>query len=181
MIYLVRHGRASAGWDTHLDPDLDELGRSQAAQVAEQLAPLGPMELVSSPLQRCLSTALPLATLWGIEAVVEPAVAEIPSPPGVSMPDRVEWLRAAMAGTWNDLASPYLEFRDAVVERVASCEVDTVIFSHFIAINAVIGACTGDDRLVIRRLDNCSVTSVDRLETGLVLVEGGHEADTLIR
>ena len=38
---------------------------------------------------------------------------------------------------------------------------DTVVFSHFVAINAVIGACVGDDRLVIRSLDNCSVTVVD--------------------
>ena len=58
---------------------------------------------------------------------------------------------------------------------------DAVVVSHFIAINAVIGACLGDDRLVIRRLDNASVTIVDGAPDGLVLVEAGHEADTLIR
>ena len=35
---------------------------------------------------------------------------------------------------------------------------DTVVVSHFIAINAVIGSATGDDRLVVCSLDNCSVT-----------------------
>ena len=59
--------------------------------------------------------------------------------------------------------------------------VPTVIFSHFIAINAAIGVATGDDRLVIRSLDNCSVTVVDVDDVGIHLVEGGHEADTLIR
>ena len=53
--------------------------------------------------------------------------------------------------------------------------------SHFVAINAVIGACLGDDRLVIRSLDNTSVTVVETTAGGLVLVEAGHEADTLIR
>jgi len=57
-----------------------------------------------------------------------------------------------------------------------------VIFSHFIAINAVIGGVLGDDRLVIRSLDNCSITIFERDATGnLSLVHGGHEADTLIR
>jgi hypothetical protein len=50
-----------------------------------------------------------------------------------------------------------------------------------IAINAAIGVATGDDRLVIRSLDNCSVTVIDVVDDGIHLVEGGHEADTLIR
>ena len=56
-----------------------------------------------------------------------------------------------------------------------------MVFSHFIAINAVIGVALGDDRLVIRSLDNCSVTVIDVVDGLPVLVEGGHEADTLIR
>ncbi|MEY4230069.1 MAG: hypothetical protein RLZZ362_918, partial [Actinomycetota bacterium] len=42
-LYLVRHGRATAGWDVDPDPGIDELGRSQAAAVADRLAALGPM------------------------------------------------------------------------------------------------------------------------------------------
>ena len=42
-------------------------------------------------------------TTWNVEAQVEPAVAEIPSPEGVAMADRIEWLRVAMRGTWSDL------------------------------------------------------------------------------
>ena len=53
--------------------------------------------------------------------------------------------------------------------------------SHFIAINVAIGAALGDDRLVIRSLDNCSVTVIEVTDGALRLVEGGHEADTLIR
>jgi len=36
-LYLVRHGRAAAGWDTAIDPPLDELGREQAAATAAKL------------------------------------------------------------------------------------------------------------------------------------------------
>jgi broad specificity phosphatase PhoE len=180
-IHLVRHGRAAAGWDLDVDPPLDALGAAQAQQVAARLAPLGPLPIVTSPLRRCQETATPLAARWQVEPTVEAAVAEVPSPAGVAMADRVAWLRQAMAGSWGALDGRYAEFRDGVLRYVRECTRDTVIFSHFIAINAVIGGCLGDDRVVIRRLDNTSVTVVDTDAGGLRLVEAGHEADTLIR
>ena len=180
-IRLVRHGRASAGWDRDPDPGLDALGEQQAAAVAELLADLGPLSIVSSPLRRCQETARPLAERWGSAVEIVPGVAEIPSPEGVPMAERVEWLRIAMAGTWDALGSRYTAFRDGVVATLAALPDDTIVFSHFIAINAVIGAALGDDRVVIRSLDNCSVTTVEVSERGVLLLEGGHEADTLIR
>lgn len=181
-VTLVRHGRATAGWDVDPDPGLDDLGVSQAAAMAARVAPTGPSTLVTSPLRRCRETAAPLAATWGAEPVVDERVREIPSPEGYAMGERVGWLRAAMQGTWSDLGERYTGYRDAVVAAVAGCPVDTVIVSHFVAINAVIGACLGDDRLVIASLDNCSCTVVDVAADGsLRLVEQGHEADTLIR
>lgn len=179
--YLVRHGRATAGWDADPDPGIDELGQQQALAARDRLAPLGPLAVVSSPLRRCRETAAPLEAAWGAVARIEPAVAEIPSPEGVAMEDRVDWLRAAMTGTWSALGPVYTSFRDGVVAAIAGLTEDTVVFSHFVAINAVIGAALADDRLVIRSLDNCSITVVEVRDGALALVEGGHEADTLIR
>jgi broad specificity phosphatase PhoE len=180
-VHLVRHGRAEAGWDVDPDPGLDDLGRQQAQHAAERLAPLGPLAMVTSPLLRCRQTAEPLASRWSATVTVEAAVAEIPSPDGIAMADRVEWLRAAMAGSWQAMGPRYTGYRDTVVRAVCSLPADTVVFSHFIAINAIIGAALDDDRLVIRSLDNCSITVVDVVDGVLRLVEGGHEADTLIR
>ena len=180
-LYLVRHGRAAAGWDTDPDPGLDEIGVRQAATVAARLAPHGPLPVLTSPLLRCRQTAAKLADLWRAEVRVEPAVAEIPSPEGVAMADRIDWLRAAMRGTWADLGSRYIDYRDRAVETLKMVPEDSVVFSHFVAINGVIGAAIGDDQLVVRSLDNCSVTVIDVLDGALQLVEGGHEADTLIR
>ena len=189
-IALVRHGHASAGWDTAIDPDLDDLGRSQAETVAHQLdlkfvdlnIIATRVEIVTSPLLRCQQTAAAFARRRHVVPRVCSEVAEIPSPNGVVMSARIDWLRGAMQGTWADLGSNYVSFRNSTVEFVRAINSDTAIFSHFIAITAVIGAITGDDRLVIRRLDNCSVTSVERDSSGqLHIVEEGHEADTLIR
>jgi broad specificity phosphatase PhoE len=181
VVHLVRHGRAAAGWDTHADPGLDDVGRRQATAVAAQLGPIGPLAVVSSPLQRCRETALPLSTAWRRPLAIDDRVAEIPSPEGVAMGERVDWLRTAMRGTWAELGPRYTAFRDAVAAAIVGCTSDTVVFSHFVAINAVIGVATGDDRLVIRSLDNCSVTVVEVVDGVLRLRSAGHEADTLIR
>ena len=185
QIALVRHGRASAGWDTALDPGLDELGRKQAEDAAKKLDQIfagQQIKIISSPLVRCQQTAEAFAELRNAPVRVCAEVAEIPSPVGVEMLGRVDWLRVAMQGSWADLGGEYVAFRDSVVKFVQSLEASTVIFSHFIAINAVIGALIGDDRLVIRSLDNCSITLLEHDSAGnLRIAQTGHEADTLIR
>lgn len=181
-IYMIRHGRASAGWDTALDPDLDDLGRAQSQEVANQLQSLQLHHIITSPLLRCRQTADPLAQMWKLSPQVCTEVSEIPSPHGVAMSDRTVWLRQAIQGTWNMLGQPFVDYKNTICQFVQSLHHDTVIFSHFIAINAVIGHVSNNDQLVIRSLDNCSVTIFDRdVQGNLSLVQGGHEADTLIR
>ena len=185
QIALVRHGRASAGWDSALDPEIDELGRSQANHAAVELDQIfvgQQIEIISSPLLRCQQTAEALAKLCGGKIQIANQVAEIPSPVGVEMRDRVDWLRVAMQGTWADLGDDYVAFRNRCVDFVRELNSNTVVFSHFIAINAVVGALLDDDRLVIRKLDNCSITLLERDSAGnLRIAQSGHEADTLIR
>jgi broad specificity phosphatase PhoE len=179
-LYLVRHGRAEAGWEQD-DPGLDDVGRAQAEAAAERLAPLGPLALVTSPLRRARQTAEPFEARWGTVATIADAVRELPSPYGVPAVERPNWLRSVMGGTWNALGPRYVQFRDEVVAFLRDAAVDTVVFSHFVAINAAIGAAIGDDRIVVLALDNCSVTMIDATPDGLDLVEGGRQADTLIR
>jgi broad specificity phosphatase PhoE len=188
-LHLVRHGRAAAGWNVDPDPALDDLGQRQALEVADKLAVVGPLPVLSSPLRRCRETSGPLAARWGVDVAIEPRVAEIPSPTGHTLETRIGWLRAVMAGTWSQVIASdgprYANYRTELLAALASLPNDAVVFSHFIAINVVIGAATGDDRMVIASLDNCSVTTVTtvtsngRVEFSIDAV--GNEADTLIR
>ena len=81
-ILLVRHGQAAAGFGSHRDPGLDDVGRAQAEATASELAARfeEPVPIYSSPLKRAQETAAPLARRWGSEVILEPRVAEIPSP-----------------------------------------------------------------------------------------------------
>ena len=184
-IALVRHGRASAGWDTAIDPAIDDLGLSQATDAAAKLSKIfgdEQVQIVSSPLLRCQQTAEAFTKLRGSQVRIVGQVSEIPSPPGVQMKDRVDWLRNVMQGKWSDLDPNFISFRDELVKFVRGIDQNTVIFSHFIAINAIVGSIIKDDRLVIHKLDNCSITILECDTNGaLRIAQGGHEADTLIR
>ncbi len=184
-IALVRHGRASAGWDTALDPAIDELGLSQATDAAAKLSKIfgdERVQIISSPLLRCQQTAEAFTKLRGSQVQIAEQVSEIPSPSGVQMKDRVDWLRNVMQGNWSDLDLNFISFRDELLKFVRAIDQNTVIFSHFIAINAVVGSIINDDRLVIHKLDNGSITILEGETNGaLRIAQGGHEADTLIR
>jgi broad specificity phosphatase PhoE len=175
-VYMVRHGRAEAGFGGTMDPALDALGREQAGAVAETLAPLGPLPIVSSPLRRTRETAAPLAALWRVDPVIEHAVAEIPSPKGMSLEERVAWLRSLMGGSWRDVPRDLAEWREQCVATVAAVARDTVIFSHYVAINLIAGAAMRDDRVVVFSPENCSVTVFETDGTRLRLIEKGQEA-----
>ncbi|HYW92258.1 MAG TPA: histidine phosphatase family protein [Gammaproteobacteria bacterium] len=178
-IYLVRHGRAAGDWGSARDPGLDAGGREQARDAARRLHELGPLSVVSSPLARARETADALAGRWRAPVRIEPRVGEIPSPePGLA--ERARWLRRVMAGRWRDLDACLHRWREDVVAALTELAEDTVVFSHFVAINAAVGVATGDDRVVVFRPDNASVTVLENSARSLTLVEKGREADTRV-
>ena len=184
IIYMIRHGEAAAGWNADADPGLSELGQSQAEAVADEIEARAGAKLpiLTSPLKRCRETSMPLAGRWNREPAVEPRVAEIPSPID-DLESRGEWLRKIMAGTWTEAVAgagkvDLPAWRQGVADALLELPGDTVIFSHFIAINVAAGIATDDDRLVTFRPDNCSVTVFETGGGALRLIEKGREGVT---
>lgn len=186
-LHLIRHGKAAAGWDEAVDPGLDALGARQAEATARVLADtLQPMPLYTSPLRRCRETARPLERLWSRDATLFEAVAELPSPP-LDLRARHAWLMASMQGTWRELqahappGSPdYLAWRRSLLDALLGLPEDAVVFSHYIAINAVVGAARGSDAVVCFRPDHASITRVDVAAGGFRVVALGRESDTTV-
>ena len=180
-IYMVRHGRAAAGFGEHADPDLDEVGRQQAERAAGILADAigAPVPIYSSPLARARQTAAPLAVRWGEDVAIEPRVAEIPSPTD-DLRERARWLTGAMAGGWKDLPAEVLIWRRNIVDCLRDFDTDVVVFCHFIVINVVVGAATGADALITFRPANGSVTRISTGGGRLSVIELGAEADSRV-
>jgi broad specificity phosphatase PhoE len=178
-IYLVRHGRAASDWGLEEDPGLDELGRAQAKAAARRLAPLGPLPIITSPFKRTRETSVPLAAMWQIEPRIEPRVGEIRCLSEFTT-DRVRWLKEVMAGQWSNLDRNLQAWRQEVIETLGSITTDSVIFSHFIAINAAVGFAVQDDRVVSFRPDNASITILETKANRINLIKRGDEADTRV-
>ena len=171
-LYLVRHGRATGGYGADLDPGLDELGHAQAAAMADSLAGLGPLPMITSPLRRARETAAALETRWNTMAIVEPCVGEIPAPVE-DLDERHAWLQQAMGSTYTDLGARYRSWRTMVAALLLHLHADTVVITHFVAINAVLGVTTGDDRVMSSAVGNGSVTILDHDHDTFTLVEVG--------
>lgn len=179
-LYLVRHGQAAAGYGDDPDPGLDDLGHQQAEAMALQLAPIGPIPMLTSPLQRTRQTAAALERQWGTMAVVDPAVAEIPAPSD-DLAERHAWIQQALASTWTDLGPRYTSWRTMVTDLFLRIREDTVIVTHFVAINAAIGVATGDDRVMCARVDNASVTIIDHDHKTLTVVQTGGLGESVVQ
>jgi len=182
-LFLVRHAHAAASYGDSADPGLDDVGRAQAEAAGRELAArLSVLPVYSSPMQRCRETAAPLAATWGAPATILAAVGEIPAPP-ISLSERQAWLRKATAGTWAEMkrdappGSPDFDaWRAALLGALRGMTADAVIFSHYIAINAVVGAAQGDDRVICFRPDYVSVTAIE-VSSGMISVrELGRQA-----
>ena len=148
--------------------------------MAETLAPRGPLPLLSSPLRRCRETAAALAAQWGEEPVIEPGVGEVESPV-VELAQRGPWLRAFMAGTWDGQPPELVAWRQRVLDTLLGLDQDTVVVTHFIAINAAVGAATDDRRVVCFAPDNCSRTEMAAEAGSLRVVRLGDVAPTVVQ
>jgi broad specificity phosphatase PhoE len=183
ILYLVRHAKPAATWGVAIDPGLDDLGRNQAQQAADGFQKsTQSLPIYTSPLKRCRETAEPLAMLWSTRATILPQVAEIPSPP-LSMADKQKWLHDGMQGTWTQLqasapadGSPdFLTWRTQLLQTLSAINHDSVIFTHYIAINVAVGAAQGHDRVLSFRPGHASITKLEVAQGRIAILELGKE------
>jgi broad specificity phosphatase PhoE len=185
-IYLIRHGKPASTWgESEDDPGLDAVGLAQADAVRDALLALPPalrpMAVVSSPLRSCLETAAPTAKALGVAIEMDAGVGEIPTPPGLPPAERRDWLQRAFRGGWGEIEGglDYPAWRASVVSALNGRE-RTAVFTHFVAINAVVSHLIQDERVVTFHPDHVSVTALDRQDGRLDLVTRGREAETRV-
>ena len=180
-IYIVRHGLAASGAED-LDPGLDDLGHQQAQRVAVALGDYSIGRLVVSPMLRCRETIAPLALATGIQPEVREEVSEV-FDPAMAADQRRTMIGPFMQGVWSTQPEELLNWRTRclaatldLAAQVATAERDLVIVSHYIAICVLIGAATGDDRVVPTPIANASITSFEPADGALRLVAAGDTA-----
>ncbi len=182
-LIVVRHGEATANPELRYlgsrDDELTERGRWQATQPAEALAPLSIAAVYTSPLQRAITTAEPIAQTHGLHVMVDPRLRE------GSMGDweglrRAEIIARSQADAdqhqrWESdpvCAPPGGESLSVVQERVLTCVRElaarhdggaVVLVSHVGPIKALLCAVLGAPLIAARRmfLNNATISVVD--------------------
>lgn len=119
-LLLIRHAlpvRVDEGAvEGPADPALADLGRGQAAALAEWLAEEKVDAIYCSPMRRAVETAAPLAARLGLEVTVEDGVAEYDRESPSYIP--VEELKAAGDPRWHQLPEQPEHFRGVVVDAI---------------------------------------------------------------
>lgn len=178
-IYLIRHGRAAAGWGESDDPGLDSMGREQAVQVSQTMQALNPMPIVSSPMARARETAEPLAQAWERAPEIDPRFSEIPTPEHIPY-NRKAWIKDILSTSWDALDTDLQAWKKNLLTALCSLQQDTVVFTHFIAINAIAGKAMHDHKVLVFMPDNTSITSVKVEGSVITLLEKGTEMPTIV-
>lgn len=181
-LYIIRHGEAAAGWGKDTDPALSDKGVLQAEQAAQELKRICPnienLHCYSSPVKRAFQTAEIVAGEHGLDISIALAVAEIPNK-HLDMKARLPWLKEIMSSSWNELSDELQQWRQECIDFVSQLEHDSLIFSHYIAINILIGHCQKNNKLISYHPDNCSIHQFET-QPELRLIKLGKQAQTVI-
>jgi probable phosphoglycerate mutase len=181
LIYLVRHGEAAASWGQSADPGLSDLGHTQAKVAADSLETqliASEIALISSPLLRAQETAVPLAERLAKSVTIGERFREIPSP--VPLAERQDWLRGFMRQEWAGQQDSLQAWRNSLVQAVEELPGSTVIFTHFLVINALVGWYTQREETLVFWPDNASITVLERSPSKISVKALGNQMSTVV-
>ncbi|WP_231756872.1 histidine phosphatase family protein [Microbulbifer elongatus] len=168
-IVLIRHGEAAKS-PTDGDPGLTGLGRQQAMELAQDLQRQYPdgsgVRLISSPKARARQTAMPVSRLWRKPLIERDDFIEIPSPQGIPLAERGNWIQTFLDSDWGNLTSEQALWRTGLMRALSGLGKDsaaktTLVFCHFLVINAVVAAIRKDERVTQFLADYTSQTRLN--------------------
>lgn len=184
LLLLIRHAlplRTEAGEGS--DPELAEDGWEQARRLPGALARFPIRRLVSSPQQRAVQTAQPVAGVLGMTVDIDDRLAEYDR--GLSHYIPLEQARTERPEDWEKMAAgelPGAVDTDAFRERIRAALADIVaggdhadtvaVFSHGGVINVVLHEILGTATLLSFPIDYASVTALRYSRKGRASVAG---------
>jgi len=181
-IYLIRHGEARAAWNEDPDPGLSEKGKQQSELLKKEISSDLPshFDAISSPLLRAQETAIPLKNRLGFELSINSSFTEIPSP-GIPLSERRDWLRRVFHLRVKELEEPQINWRNSIIQSLKQLQNDTIIFSHYMVINCVVGWINNSEKFVTFHPDNCSITKIKRVKDNFEIQNLGRNTLTTVQ
>ena len=180
-LLLVRHGEASESWGNHPDPDLSELGIKQSASLINNamLKSLDSYNFVSSPKSRAKMTAEPLIKKFNKELIINNAYSEIPSD-DIDNSQKKAWLTDIMNTKIRDLPDSVVNWRNNIINNSLNISHNTIVFTHFMVINALVGSLLKNNSLMYFFPNYVSVTKITFENKEVKSISLGDEKKTII-
>ena len=162
-ILLIRHGEAAASWDKENDPGLSNNGRKQAELLVDEplLQNLENYDFISSPKKRAMETSIPLKEKFNKEITVNNIFSEIPAK-NIPNEQKFNWLKKTVTANIDSLPKDIHVWRNNIIKNIFDeLEGDTVIFTHFMVINTVIGFVNKSNKIFNTQPSYTSITSIN--------------------
>ena len=128
-------------------------------------------------MTRAMQTAQMSASKVDIHT--EQAIREIPSY-WVPSSQRQSWLDNTLRSTWNNVEPEIHVWRESLSHWAISLEKDTLAFSHFVVINALIAIATGAEKVVTALPDHCAIAEFEIIDGQLHFVSIDRELNSSV-
>ena len=180
-LIFVRHGEAAESWGEHPDPGLSENGILQSQKLISNvsLQSLENFVFVSSPKSRAQMTSAPLIEKYKKNLLIDGTFSEIPSSK-VVVSEKREWLKRIMAMNIIDLPQEVSDWRSNIISKSLSFSNNTIIFSHFMVINAIVSGLMKRSEIMCFYPDYTSITQITLHNNRAISISLGDEKKTLI-
>ena len=139
-------------------------------------------------MNRCKETASLALEKKYLEIAINDNFRELPSPT-VDLKKRVNWLRRILPLTWSELLKDketkdsgvnFIQWKKNIMNNIYSINKNTIIFTHFVVINSIIGEILKSDKIVNFQPSNCSITEIRKINDRLKLVKLGKSLESTV-
>ena len=161
QVIFIRHAEAYNSWGNHPDPGLSDNGKNQSKELINhpELIELDDYSFISSPKLRAIETAKPLSEKFKKELIIENIFTEIPSL-NIEPDKKQEWLKNILQMNKNDLPENITKWKDNIISKTKAFSQDSVVFTHFIVINALLSELNSETKLLYFYPDYTSIVKI---------------------
>ena len=116
---------------------------------------------------------------------LDPGLSKLGKSPIKDLNKRVDWLKRVLPLNWEELEKDkesklsnidYYLWRKKIISKIISFKNETVIFTHFVVINNVIGKITNSKKVINFYPDNCSITEIGIKNNKMELIKLGNNS-----
>jgi broad specificity phosphatase PhoE len=124
-------------------------------------------------------TAAPLIEKFKKTLLIDSIFSESPSSKVIASEKR-EWLKKILTMNIDDLPQDIAEWRNHIIKRTLNFSDNTIIFSHFMVINAVVSGLMNRPEIMYFYPDYTSITKITLQNNKAVNISLGDEKKTII-